>query len=722
MALFFKRNTRIFILILVFLITACFSSPICFATEPESDNASETSRERLKEQIESRLEKSDRINNIYLNTEAENILLDILKSNPAEENKVYILLGMLYKEEGKFEKAGEYLIKAADNYPILRDYVLKLLADIYVDSKELKKALQTVRQIKNHLLLKSAKQVEIEILFTLRRRDEVREALSRYIEGYPEDWKHKVTLAGLLKNRGKIDRVVRLYKDIYINHLDLSEYAMNELRSFKADSFTEKELLRRADNLFENSEFREAETVYKEVVSRIKGPEKEEARFRIGMCRFNLKQYDKSARSFGLIDTPESMYWKARSYYVSKNREMFDKVKKEFEASYPDNKQLALLFLMEAEEFRKQGRSSDAANSYTRVLTDFPDNAEDALWGIGWLNYINGDYGDALDYFSRLADYVKSVDYYKYLYWKARTEEELYGDCIYPKDSRARVNEKGICSGKKVNFFCGLPSDESYYGYLIKSRSPSRKLPDRVELTKPVKPEGEAYERIEALVSLGMKDEAVNEILDTLKKTEGLEEFRYLGYMAMKLNEYKEIIAFAEEKEERLYLPYAYPFGYRDSVNYAAGLNGLDPYLVVALIREESRFDPGAVSWEGAIGLMQIMPSTAFRVREKIKAQLQDSLELHDVRKNILLGSNYLSQLINEFKDIPIAIAAYDAGEKRLNEWIAELDKDDIVEFIENMPYEETGIYVKKVLKSYWQYRTINGLSVSGMKERQTGN
>jgi soluble lytic murein transglycosylase len=700
MVLFLTRKIRIFILIVPVLITACFFSLICNAEEQGPDNAFETFRIQSKEQIETRLEKSARINDISLNTEAENILLDIVKSDPAEKNKVYILLGMLYKEEGEFEKAGEYLIKAAENYPLLRDYVLKLLADIYVDSKKLKKALQTVRQIKNDLLLKSAKQTEIEILFALRRRGEVREALSRYIERYPEDWKHKVTLAGLLKNSRKIDRAVRLYKDIYINALDLSEYAMKELRSFKADSFTEKELLKRADNLFENSEFREAETVYKEVVSRIEGPEKEEARFRIGMCRFNLKQYDKSAKSFGLIDTPGSIYWKARSYYMSKNRGMFDKVKKEFEASYPDNKHLALLFLMEAEEFRKQGRFSE----------------------IGWMNYINGDYGDALDYFSRLTGYVKSGDYYKYLYWKARTEEELYSDCIYPKDSRATVNEKGICSGKKVNFFCGLPSDESYYGYLIKLRSPSRKLPDRVELIKPAKLEGEVYERIGALVSLGMKDEAVNEILDTLKRTDGLEEFLYLGYMAMKLNEYKDVIAFAEEKEERLYLPYSYPSGYRDSVNYAAGLNGLDAYLVAALIREESRFDPEAVSWEGAIGLMQIMPSTAFRVKEKIKVQLQDSLELHDVRKNILLGSNYLSQLINEFKDIPLAIAAYNAGEKRLNEWIAGFDKDDIVEFIENMPYEETRMYVKKVLKSYWQYRTINGLSVSGMKERQTEN
>ncbi len=97
-----------------------------------------------------------------------------------------------------------------------------------------------------------------------------------------------------------------------------------------------------------------------------------------------------------------------------------------------------------------------------------------------------------------------------------------------------------------------------------------------------------------------------------------------------------------------------------------------------------------------------------------MKVNLKDSAELQEPRKNIILGTHYLSQLINEFKDIPLAIAAYNAGEHTLKNWLSRFNKNDIIEFIENIPYRETRKYVKRVLKSYWQYKAINGLPING--------
>ena len=188
--------------------------------------------------------------------------------------------------------------------------------------------------------------------------------------------------------------------------------------------------------------------------------------------------------------------------------------------------------------------------------------------------------------------------------------------------------------------------------------------------------------------------------------------------MAMHLEKYKDIIYHAEPKDEKVFLPYSYPLAYWDIIQKAAESGGVDAYLVAALIREESRFDRKAVSWAGAIGLMQLMPSTAKRIKGDAGVNIKNAQDLFDPGKNILIGTHYLSGLINEFNELPIAIMSYNAGENKVTKWLEKYYKDDINEFIENVPYKETRNYVKKVLKSYWQYRSINGFPISAIQSQ----
>jgi soluble lytic murein transglycosylase len=269
-----------------------------------------------------------------------------------------------------------------------------------------------------------------------------------------------------------------------------------------------------------------------------------------------------------------------------------------------------------------------------------------------------------------------------------------------------------ICSKKDPDFFSGLPFNESYYGYLIKLRNHPGELPEKVMLSKPERLDGEVYKRIEDLSLLGMRDEAALELESLLKKTRKLKEFLYVGFIAMELEQYKDVIAFAEPLDAREFLPYSYPHGYWDHVNHAARTKDLDKYLISAIIREESRFDREAVSFAGAVGLMQLMPGTAAMIKREAGVTLDGNGDLMEAGKNILLGSHFLSALLSEFNKIPFAIAGYNAGKNAVKRWIANLSTEDITEFIENIPYIETRKYVKRVMKSYWQYRTIDGLSV----------
>ena len=657
-----------------------------------------------KEAVESGIRSAAGLISAASYEEAEDILYGILEKDIPDWGKVCFLLGRLYMLKGDPERAEGHLIKAADDYPLLRDYALSMLTNIYVDSEQFDKALGTSREIANRLLQQESRRTEISALIALERESETVEALTRYTKKYGWDWDYKMDLALMLKARGETGRAATLLKDIYLNAAPLSGKALAELKVLELDSFTRQEILERAKNLYKRFEYQEAEAAYKEG---LKGAPEEEGFqiiYKIAMCQFSQKKYADSAKTFGRLSGPRSMYYRARSYYRIDDSEGFEKAKLHFEETYPGNKDLALVFLMEAEELRRQSRFDEAEVSYKKVLNGFSKSTEDALWGLGWMKYMSGDYKAARDYFSRLSGHSESSDYYKYIYWRARAEEKLFGECEGKGD--------GLCSKESYSFSGNLPYDNSFYGYLIKLRFSPNEASDRVVISIPSRPDGETYERIEALALLGMRDEAVAEITASMRRSKKQSQFLYLGYKAMQLERYKEVIAFAEPKKEVEFLPYSYPLGYRDIVDQAARTEDLDAHLIAALIREESRFEPSAVSWAGAIGLMQLMPSTARRLKKGAGVYFKENSELQDAEINIPLGAHYLSQLINEFRDVPLAIAAYNAGENILKDWMSRFDRADPIEFIENIPYKETRRYVKKVLKSYWQYRTINGLHV----------
>lgn len=675
------------------------------------DLSSADASDNRQDDVEARLKKSVDLINSRSYEQAREILLKT-EETPTSQGRKLLLLAILYKKEGKLEEAAQFLTRAEAGYPLLGDYALKILTDIYMDLNKYEEAVKTARRIKNKVLLQEAKQSEIIALIELKKEDEAISLLSDYVSGYPADWDSRFRLAMLLKDKGVTDKAINIFREIYINAVPLSEDALKELKSLKAETFTAEDALKRADHTFENGDYYGAEAAYKKALGRADISLKNNILFKISMCQFRLKRYAESSVSFGLIKTQAAMYWQARSFFRIDDRAGFDKIIKRFEKRYPGDKQLAELLVMSAEDYGRSGNTTAAEKEFKKVIKGFPENKEDALWGLGWMRYTAGDYKEARKYFSELIAFKESREYFKYVYWKARADEKLAESCLKLKANSNNENDK--CPEEGTDFFSGLPSNEGYYGYLIKFRSKREMPPVRIEAVKPEMPDGEEYQRIGALTFLGLKDEAVKEMAAALQKAKSDREFLYLGYLAKELQEYTGIINFAEQQSKSEFLPLSYPLGYWDSVERAAQKSGVDPYLIAAVIREESRFDPKAVSQAGAIGLMQLMPSTARRLKDDVNVEIADSADIHDAGKNIALGAHYLSLLLEEFKKAPFAIAAYNAGENALRRWLVRSNKKELDEFIEEITYKETRKYVKKVLKSYWQYRTVYGLPVEG--------
>ena len=139
-----------------------------------------------------------------------------------------------------------------------------------------------------------------------------------------------------------------------------------------------------------------------------------------------------------------------------------------------------------------------------------------------------------------------------------------------------------------------------------------------------------------------------------------------------------------------------FPKKYYNYVNEYASVYNLDKNLIFAVIKTESNFDEKAVSKSGAIGLMQIMPSTAEFIAKKLNRENFKTDDLYSPKTNIEFGVFYLKYLLNKFDDLE-ALCAYNAGETVVLNWLNSEDYSLEQNKLNKIPYKETEWYVKKV-------------------------
>jgi soluble lytic murein transglycosylase len=138
--------------------------------------------------------------------------------------------------------------------------------------------------------------------------------------------------------------------------------------------------------------------------------------------------------------------------------------------------------------------------------------------------------------------------------------------------------------------------------------------------------------------------------------------------------------------------------------------NGLDPYLVASLIRQESEFNAGAISPAHAIGLMQLEPSTGKLNAKKEGIKGFNAGMLLNPAVNLELGTRNLRAVLDRFGGQPeYALAAYNAGDVPVRQWMASGEFKDMPEFVESIPYTETREYVQAILRNRELYRMLYG-------------
>jgi soluble lytic murein transglycosylase len=164
-------------------------------------------------------------------------------------------------------------------------------------------------------------------------------------------------------------------------------------------------------------------------------------------------------------------------------------------------------------------------------------------------------------------------------------------------------------------------------------------------------------------------------------------------------------------KQEMGYWQALYPFPYMQTISTWSADRKLNPMLVTALIRQESRFEPKIKSVVGATGLMQIMPETASDIASQIKVK---DYKLENVDDNIKFGTWYLDFTHKTYQgNSMLAVASYNAGPGAVSGWVSQSKTQDMDEFAESIPYDETKGYVKSVFANYWNYMRLYNPEIS---------
>ncbi|HEY8417010.1 MAG TPA: lytic transglycosylase domain-containing protein [Limnochordales bacterium] len=150
-----------------------------------------------------------------------------------------------------------------------------------------------------------------------------------------------------------------------------------------------------------------------------------------------------------------------------------------------------------------------------------------------------------------------------------------------------------------------------------------------------------------------------------------------------------------------------FPIPFAPEIAAAAAEHGVDPFLIAALVRVESRFDPHAVSPRGARGLMQVMPDTGQWIAAQLGWAGYDSDWLFDPQTNLRMGAWYLRTLLDQFGEPAIALAAYNAGRARVQEWLAQGRWNGQADTLADIPFAETRNHVQRVLTTLQTYRWL---------------
>jgi peptidoglycan lytic transglycosylase len=666
---------------------------------------------------------------------AELSAIAMQKSYGTLSMRAALALGYFDYNKGRYTQAITWLARAK-NDPLLADYALYWTAETNLAQGRSTEALAELQQFRS--------QYPDSVI-----TDQVLESLGEaaMASGQPAEAVAALAAAALTEQRPGLlllraeaeERTNNLvqaavdYEAVYLR-FPTSEPAreagekLRFLRDTLGERFPQLSIAQRLDHastLFAERDWRDARSEYSALLPELSGADQERAELRVHECDLALgggKPSELAALSITTPDVDAERFLSLADYYRSQHDDAQMTAAVEAAVTRSPKSPWAESALFLAGNYYWVRLDRDLASSYyERVERDFPQapDAAAAQWRVAWTAVLKrqSDCGELLK--EHLRRFPGSVYTSDALYWLGRLAEEAEAPTL------ARSYYAKLAERYPQNYFESLASDR----LRALGREPVQ-VSDVIAQIPPVsaipKLDGTLalaavrnHARAEALRSIGFDASAELELRAAYEATGQARLLLEVAQTAASSGRYGAAIItvrqifpqlesqrFTEVPRDVWTTAYALPF--ESSIRRWSARVGLDPMLVAGVVHQESAFDPDAHSGKDAIGLMQLLPGTARLLAHEQKIGYARS-RLTDPDYNVRLGTAYLAKLVKEFGTTEEALAAYNAGEDRVELWTAGQAYRDTAEFVDSIPFTETRQYVQIIARNTEIYRRLYG-------------
>jgi len=361
-----------------------------------------------------------------------------------------------------------------------------------------------------------------------------------------------------------------------------------------------------------------------------------------------------------------------------------------------------------------------AAGYYADYAMRFPSakNASLAHWRAGWLFYRMGQFTEATRYFDeQIRLFPQATETMGALYWRGR----LYEDREHNPQT-AVANYRTIVRVAPHFFYAQMAQQRlAALGNTQAASEPSlshfQPLPEP-QLVEKFPDASPHLAKARLLANAGLNEYVAREIaadpdFGSASNLAEAQIFSSYGETFRALRAAKRAIPYSASAPisaiPMVYWRILFPEPWWETIKTESTKNNLDPYLVASLIRQESEFDATVVSYANAWGLMQLLPATGKQMAHAEGLKNFQTSQLLDPNTNIKLGTRYLRQLMDKFGGVPeYALAAYNAGDGRVEDWRASGPYGGMDEFVESIPFTQTREYVQAILRNVEIYRALD--------------
>ncbi len=487
----------------------------------------------------------------------------------------------------------------------------------------------------------------------------------------------------------------------------------------------------RADLLAKGKRFSDAAEEYRALVDQVSPPERAELQLTMAVALRRAGQNKEAKKVLDAIpsSTPEMnaqrLFNLAEVARAEDDDDGFLRILGQLRQEAPSSPWMEQALLSEGNIYLLKRDYDRAIESYGELQQRFPEGsrASYAHWKVAWLSLRQGKNAEAKNAFEQqIALYPASAEVPAALYWRGRLAEEDND----PGMARAYYQK---LSGRFQNYYYGelarvrlrqLKQEDDPPQYALLDRVPP--IESNAKVTEEEAPSDNLrVQKAELLENGALVEFAVRELQAAAEEEKGnwlpaakARFYQDAGRYDMAIETLKRTVPnyFALDLPSlpRTYWEGLFPKPYWTDLKKSSSENALDPYLVASLIRQESAFNPNAVSNKNAVGLMQLLPKVGKGVAKQEKIKHFSPAQLFTPSMNLQLGTRYFRSMVDKFGAFEYALAAYNAGSDRVQDWQGYGKYRDVQEFVESIPFTETREYVQAIMRNANLYRQLYGM------------